>query len=211
MTDTKEKILDAAERIFAKHGYAASSLRSIIAEAGVNLAAVHYHFGSKEELLRAVVRRRIGPVNDERLRLLDEYERAAGAGRLPVRKVLDAFLSPAIRLAHRPGGAVMVRLVARLYMEDVLGELVQNEFREMIARFNAALHRALPDLPERELLLRTYLAMGAVALAMRGPQTFPGLADRLKDAGEAEILNGLLDFLAAGFRSPLRRPAAKEA
>ncbi len=204
--DTKERILAAAERMFSRQGYAASSLRSIIADAGVNLAAVHYHFGSKEELLRAVVHRRVGPVNEERLRLLDEYERAARGKRLPVRKVLEAFLAPAIRLSREPDGAAMVRMVARLYIEDALGELAQHEFGEVIERFNAALRRSLPELPERELLLRTYLGMGAVALAMRGPQTFPGpLSEQLKDAGEAEILRGLLDFLSAGFRAPWRR------
>ena len=71
MTDTKEKILDTAERLIGEQGYAATSLRQIIAEAGVNLAAVHYHFGSKEDLLDAVVVRKAGPVNEARLARLD--------------------------------------------------------------------------------------------------------------------------------------------
>src|ERR1022692_2401549 len=75
MTDTKERILDTAERLFAKQGYAATSLRGIIAEAGVNLAAVHYHFHSKEALLEAVILRRSVPANRERLALLDRFEK----------------------------------------------------------------------------------------------------------------------------------------
>ena len=78
MLDTKERILETAERLFAEKGYGAVSLRSIIAAAEVNLAAVHYHFHSKEALLDAVLQRRIEPVNRERLALLEEYERAAG-------------------------------------------------------------------------------------------------------------------------------------
>jgi AcrR family transcriptional regulator len=71
MNDTKTKLLDAAERLIGEHGYAATSLRQIISEAHANLASVHYHFGSKDELLDAVVMRRAAPVNDQRLALLD--------------------------------------------------------------------------------------------------------------------------------------------
>ena len=81
MTDTKEKILDTAERLIGEQGYAATSLRQIIAEAGVNLAAVHYHFGSKEDLLDAVVVRKVTPVNEARMAWLERVE--AEAGRRP--------------------------------------------------------------------------------------------------------------------------------
>lgn len=104
MIDTKDKILDAAERAFSENGYTGVSLRSIIGEAGVNLAAVHYHFGSKEGLLKAVILRRVGPVNAERLAMLDACERAAGGGRLEVEKVLEAFLVPTFRMARKSGG-----------------------------------------------------------------------------------------------------------
>ena len=79
-TDTKDRILDSAEGLFAKRGFASTSLRNVIAEAGVNLAAVHYHFGSKEELIRAVFARRFEPINRERLRLLTDFEVAGKAG-----------------------------------------------------------------------------------------------------------------------------------
>ena len=81
MSETREKILDTAERLIGEQGYAATSLRQIITEAGVNLAAVHYHFGSKEELLDAVVMRKAGPVNEARLAALDLVEQEAGDGR----------------------------------------------------------------------------------------------------------------------------------
>src|SRR5260370_36472731 len=94
MSDTKEKILDTAERLIGEQGYAATSLRQIINEAGVNLAAVHYHFGSKEDLLDAVVMRKVGPVNEARLAALTLVEREAGDGEPEVEKVLDAFFAP---------------------------------------------------------------------------------------------------------------------
>ena len=77
MNHTKERILDTAERLFSEHGYSATSLRSIIAGAGVNLAAVHYHFHSKEALLEAVILRRSVPANLERLALLDRFQKEA--------------------------------------------------------------------------------------------------------------------------------------
>src|SRR6202453_4257737 len=92
MIDTKQKLLDAAERLFSQQGYGAVSLRQIIAEAEVNLAAIHYHFGSKQELLDEVILRKAGPVNRERLARLDRLEAAPGAPR--VEQVLEAFLMP---------------------------------------------------------------------------------------------------------------------
>src|SRR6266542_3164877 len=109
---TKDRILDTAERLFADHGYSSTSLRQIIAAAGVNLAAVHYHFGSKESLLEAVVLRRAGPVNDQRLQLLDEAERAADPPELE--RVMEAFLVPTFRVAcSGEGGRVFIRLMGR--------------------------------------------------------------------------------------------------
>src|SRR5215469_4852174 len=101
MIDTKQKILDAAERLIADQGYAATSLRHIIAEAGVNLAAVHYHFGSKEDLLDQLILDKASPVNAERLRLLERFE-AESAGRpVPVDRVLAAFFDPMIESGSR--------------------------------------------------------------------------------------------------------------
>src|SRR5215472_3578898 len=92
--NTKTKILNTAERLFAHHGIEATSLRAITAQAGVNLAAVNYHFQSKEALLHAVIARRVEPMNQKRLALLDASEAEAGPGPLPLEKVLDAFLRP---------------------------------------------------------------------------------------------------------------------
>src|SRR5436853_6394389 len=99
MIDTKQKILDTAEHLFGSQGYDATSLRQIITEAGVNLAAVHYHFGSKEELLDAVVMRKAGPVNDARLAALVRVEQAAGNGVPQVEDVLDSFFAPTADVA----------------------------------------------------------------------------------------------------------------
>src|SRR5580658_4365705 len=99
MIDTKGKILDTAERLFAEQGYGAVSLRQIIADAEVNLAAIHYHFGSKQELLDQVIMRKAGPVNLERLERLDRLETKPGAPPT-VEQVLEAFLMPMAQSAE---------------------------------------------------------------------------------------------------------------
>lgn len=203
MSTTKDKILDAAESIFAENGFAAASLRAIIGQAEVNLAAVHYHFGSKEKLLLEVLRRRVGPVNEERLRLLDRCERAAEGGVPELEKVLEAFLAPTLEVARQPNGLVFIRLMGKLHVDDLLPGIVRREFGELLARFGGALRRALPELPEEELQWRSYLAMGAVAQAMR-------LAVAAPEGTAEAALERLIAFLSAGFRVPLPQPAGKE-
>src|SRR6186713_3641482 len=97
---TKERILDAAEALFMEHGYEATSLRSLTAAAGVNLAAVNYHFGSKEVLFQAVLTRRLDPMNQERIDLLERMEREAGDKAVSCEKLISAMLVPALRLAR---------------------------------------------------------------------------------------------------------------
>src|SRR5580704_13248627 len=96
--NTKDRILDAAERLFARDGFEATSLRAITTEASVNLAAVNYHFQSKEALVQAVIGRRMGPANAQRLALLDAYEAQAVDAPVPLEKIMDAFLRPVVAM-----------------------------------------------------------------------------------------------------------------
>src|SRR6266702_2821486 len=91
---TKDRILDAAERSFANHGFEGASIRAIVMDAGVNLASIHYHFRSKEALLEAVLTRRISLVNDARLERLDAAQRAAAPRSPSVEEILRAFILP---------------------------------------------------------------------------------------------------------------------
>src|SRR5437762_13635541 len=90
--DTKTRILDAGEHLFMEHGFEATSLRQLTSAAGVNLAAVNYHFGSKEELFQAVLTRRLDPMNQERIQLLDRLEREAAGKAMSCEKILFAML-----------------------------------------------------------------------------------------------------------------------
>jgi AcrR family transcriptional regulator len=195
MNDTRERILDTAERLFAERGYGATSLRSIIAEAKVNLAAVHYHFRTKEALLAAVLSRRLEPVNRERLALLDEYERVAGDQAPTIERVLTALIEPPLRLSREPEYTTFVKLMGRV-LADGDAALIRKNFGEVIERFMAALHRALPELPPEELRWRVLFMGGAVAHTLLGVGIVMGLPG-------TPATERLVTFLAAGFRAPV--------
>lgn len=197
MSDTKDKILDTAERLIGERGYAATSLRQIIAEAGVNLAAVHYHFGSKEDLLDAVVTRKVTPVNEARMAQLERVEAEAGNNAPEVEKVLESFLLPTAEVASRNPG--FVRLMGQMLAEGMMPRIVERHFRATGLRFVAALRRALPELPEEELLWRVHFMIGAMAHTMCRAPVFPQMAG---DAGDMETrMKRLVTFLSAGFRA----------
>jgi AcrR family transcriptional regulator len=198
MTDTKEKILDAAEGLFAEQGYAATSLRHIIADAGVNLAAIHYHFGSKEELLGEVIMRKAGPVNQARIAMLDRFQSEAGPQPAPVERVLEAFLAPMAEVAERH--PEFVKLMGRMHAEGLIGTIFQRHFQALFERFNDALRRALPDLPDDELLWRVHFMAGAMGNTLRARPAFgpPGYASE----DFSRRLARLVLFLSGGFRAP---------
>jgi AcrR family transcriptional regulator len=205
--DTKDQILDAAERLFAVHGIDAVSLRTITHEAGVNLAAVNYHFGSKEMLVTQVFMRRIGEVNRERLRLLTEYEQRAGEGPLVVEEVLNAFMRPAIYLSRdAEHGDMVMQLCGRVYTEsqEYMDSVVEDLFREVVQRFGVAFQRALPDLPFREISWRAHFAVGTMVHTIRDGSKLVRLSKGLCDPSDAErVIERMVQFAAAGMRAPL--------
>ena len=169
---TKERILDAAETLFMEHGFEATSLRAITTAAGVNLAAVNYHFGSKEELFQAVLTRRLDPMNQERVDLLTKLEREAAHAPLPCDRILSAMFVPALKLARDPerGGKNFLRLLGRAYADPApfIRKFLAAQYAVMISRFKAAFARALPDLPKKELSWRLHFIMGALSYTLAG-------------------------------------------
>jgi AcrR family transcriptional regulator len=164
--DTRERILTAAERLFVERGIASTSMRALADAAGVNLAAAHYHFGSKEALLDAVIERRAIPLNAARLRELERHEDERGDAGLEVETIFRAFLLPAVRNSteapeerdHLP------RLFARVEAQppELSEALYRKHFGGVVRRFVGALQRALPHLPEEVVSHRFRLAMGSI-------------------------------------------------
>jgi AcrR family transcriptional regulator len=207
-TDTRERILDAAERLFAAHGFAGTSLRAVTREAEVNLAAVHYHFGTKEDLLRAVLDRVVVPVNRERLERLGQLEAGSGDEPLSVEGILDAFLAPTLRSIRDLGerGVIITRFLGRSYTEpsELVQALAREQYGEVGQRFTEALGRALPHLPEAELHRRFKLVVGVLTYILADAGRTGEYADDLSDVDG--MVGRLVAFLAAGLRAPVPAP-----
>jgi AcrR family transcriptional regulator len=202
---TKDRILDAAERLFARDGIEATSLRAITAEAGVNLAAVNYHLQSKEALVMAVIMRRVGPVNERRLALLDQCEREAGDGPLPLEEVLNAFVRPVVEL-YAGHGREFAPLMGRLYTEpsEFIEKIYKNQMEPVATRFIRAYERALPGLPRNELVWRLHFSMGALGHTMAASHLLRILSNGQCDPSDVEgTVRRLEAFMMAGLQAPV--------
>lgn len=203
MSTTKERILDATERLFARQGVGAASVRAITAEAGVNTAAIHYHFGSKQELLEAVLVRRIAPLNQERLKRLERVELAAGDGPVSPRALLEAFLVPVVALREELGEHVpplLGSLMAWLRIESERGTeaIPRRYFEDVMQRFGAAACKGRRDLSLDEAIERLGYAVGAVGHVIVN-EGFAACADVEVTAALSERLDRLVAFLEPGF------------
>jgi AcrR family transcriptional regulator len=202
---TKDRILDAAERLFAEKGFAQTSLRDITTEAEVNLAAVNYHFQSKEHLIGAVFERRIGPLNEQRLAMLDRLEERAAGGPVAVEDILRAVIEPVLRMVSTPEGACAANLIGRAHTEpgDVFAYLFTGQFAPVIKRVLAAARRSLPELDEVDLLWRMLFSIGAMSHTIAGQRHIKVVSGGRCDTSDVEgMLDRLITFVAAGCRAP---------
>jgi AcrR family transcriptional regulator len=210
--DTRERILDVAERLFMAHGYDGTSMRQITGEAGVNLASANYHFGSKEALLQAVLGRRLDWLNAERLRILDAMEDKAAGKPLKPSQIVDGFFGTLLRMAddEARGGITFLRLLGRTLTEpsDFIRTFLAEEYREVLERYKAALFLALPDVPKAEIVWRFHFMLGATSYAIAGTDALRLITDwQIEDADATDRLDRLLprlmSFLLGGLRAPL--------
>ena len=202
---TKSRILDAAERLFADNGIAATSLRSIIAAAGVNLAAVHYHFRNREALIDAVIARRAAPINAARLAALDALESGAHET-MTTEQVLEAFIAPTVRAVgeSHDSGHHLGRLMGRVLAEpgEVFAEIFERHFKPVAQRFATALHRTRPDLSPEEISWRLFFCVGTMAYALTASEKIRIISRGLCDSSDLDALSRrLISFAAAGFNA----------
>ena len=199
----RKRLMDASEQLFAEHGWNAVSIRTIVTAAGVNLAALHYHFGSKEQLLSEIFAARAKPIAEERMRLLAEINLDNAPS---LERILEAFLRPALTIGsdRRFGGRAFIRLRARLATEPeaVSRKILASAFDESSGAFLSALGRALPDIPRADLEWRFHFMLGAMFYTMADAGRIQSLTDGRCDPGRVEdALQHVIPFLAAGFRS----------
>ncbi len=207
-TDAKTRLLDAAEHLFTEHGFSATSVRRITTEAGVPLAMVSYHFGSKKGLMEAVYARALGQRDTSRVGYLDRLEKQAGGAPISVDVLVEAFVSSALRLTRKGNisGAVFKQMIGRAFYEPEAGveDFFPSEYAEAVERYKCAFMRALPALSEADVVWRMYFFVGMVAYAMAGKDVMRMTEIyALEEAGRPEaMLRRLMPFIVAGFNAP---------
>jgi AcrR family transcriptional regulator len=207
--ETRTRILDAAEELFMQHGFEGTSMRTLTAKASVNLAAVNYHFGSKDALIEAVFRRRLDPMNSARIAELDRLEAAAGASPPPTDAIIRVFLRASLAMIEdaKGGGRNFIRLLGRAYTEPSkpIRALIGQLYAPAMARYKGAFERALPDLPKDELIWRMHFMFGTLAYTLAATDTVQLIAGcKPEDRYDAALLEERLTaFLHAGLIAPL--------
>jgi AcrR family transcriptional regulator len=212
---TKDRILNATESLFIARGFEGTSLRAITTDAAVNLAAVNYHFGSKEELFALVLTRRIDVLNADRLRRLDALEAMGLDAVHGAEQIIATLFLPALALARDPqqGGTDFLRLLGRAYADPspFVRGLLGERYAATNARFKAAFARVLPDLAEQDLSMRLHFILDSVAASLAADDVRRHLSAlkvgaRVSDQDDMQFLTYLAPFLAAALRAAVRQP-----
>jgi AcrR family transcriptional regulator len=198
---TKDRILGAAEELFAQHGFSGTSLRQVTSRADVNIAAVNYHFGSKENLVNEVFRRRMDEMSAQRLaRLKSATQQHPGE----LEPVLAAFVEPALALSKdQHGGAAFIRVIARAYAEknDSLRKFLSDQYGHVPREFAKAIATCVPQLSKEQLYWRLDFLSGALTYAMADF----GMIKRPSGTSEAthreRAARELIRFAAAGLNA----------
>ena len=210
---TRRRILDVAEQLFVERGFGVVSLREIVLKAGVNTASAHYHFGSKEELIRQVVERRAPPVIDHFNELLDEAAAFKGEPDY-LERIVSAMITPTIRGRSRRdrGARIFNTLRARLFTEDLdLAESILNQvYQSPSTRILAALQIALPDMPSNELAWKLQVIFGAQAANTTWiARIHPVFSTTYRPDDPDEAIHYLVPIFVAVLRAPVPAEALR--
>jgi AcrR family transcriptional regulator len=199
---TRERLLNIAEQRFGEGGYEGTSLRAITVAAAANIAAVNYHFGSKEALLRAAVARAMAPVNIERRRRLDQLE---AEGKPTVEQLIRAFIEPGLDvILRRERGPVVARFIGRVAFDPSrrIRELYSAEADPVEARYLTALQAALPQVPPESVAFGYLNMLGLLAMHQSQALSRAPGTEQVEDPGR--LAENLIAFLVAAFDQGLR-------
>lgn len=200
--DTKQLILDTAEALFARNGYPGTTMRDITGKAGVNLAAINYHFGTKQALLESVIKRRLLPLNQIRRERLEEIRRNARKSRQEpeVEAVLRAFLEPTLRFTEEgPGSRSFIAIIGRAMSDpdDTVRKIFHKHIKAIFDLFFEMMSAALPSLSKDVLFWRVHFALGSMQFTMR--ICGAGLKELIHHNTDTEtLIEYLVEFILKG-------------
>jgi len=208
--DTAKKLLNAAERLFAQQGFAETSLRTITGAAGVNLAAVNYHFGSKEALIQAVFQRFLDPFAEAVTEQLDQLGEHADVVSLEWLLGVLGALAVGSTEKEQQRTLVFFRLAGLAYTQAQahLRVFFKQRYLSLFLRFQDLLNKAVPEVPPVELFWRTHFALGSMVFTLQGLPSMQQIC--AQDFGQqlslTEVVQRMLPFVAAGIRAPYSAP-----
>ena len=212
MSETRDRILKSAEELFARKGFDATSVRQIIKKARVNLAAIHYHFGSKEGLFLAVLKQRLEGIEAERLQLLEEAYATAG-GRLTIEAVVDAFVRPVFLLQQKdPSAGHFLRLLGRRFFENpsMRPQVHRGLFTKTREAFFSAFREVLKECSEEDLFWRFHLMICTLSAALAQQPRLAILSEGVCDAKDPDAFcEQLTRFISNGIRSSAYEASVK--
>ena len=200
--DTKARLLEAFVLLFAERGFHATSMRAVTQMAGTSVSAAHYHFGSKEDLLRQALRRRSEFLNARRFEYLDRAEAAEFEGNGRVRAILEAFILPLFEL--RPEVSQQQNpqrnLAARLYVDppEVVKKIRQEVFAAVTSRFRESLANAIEGADPERVELALELSLGVMVHSISGRLSWPDQTTDPEGSKRKELVGRLVAFAAAG-------------
>lgn len=204
--ETGSRILITAESLFAQHGFNGISLRQITAKAGVNLAAVNYHYSDKRTLCRDILIYRLREVNKARLDILSQAEANAGGSIIPLEEILAGMARPAFQPGSSPMAynAASIRLLGRIITEPLpfTAEIVTMELQPVMTRFGQTIRRHVPALSPPDFLWRFSLVIGAMHHAMATLHDMKTLTNGICRNDDSE--GALRNYTAFAFRALAR-------
>ncbi len=203
--NTKNRIIDSAEELFAERGFVETSLRVITTRANVNLASVNYHFGSKKSLIQAVFDRYLSQFFSnlkQQLTLLESQHQPP-----EVEEVLQTMAEPLMSLdsLRRNGTSIFMQLIGRAYAESQghIRRFMMEKYADVMEHFYHLIYASLPNHSHFDVFLRLHFTMGAVVFTFAGNQALAdiALADFKKEINVSDISQKLIPYLAAGLRN----------
>ena len=210
MNETRIKILEAAELELADLGFAGASIRNITQRAGVNIASINYHFGTKEDLIKELFKYRIIPLNDLRMEMLREAQAESDDGVVPVSQLVSILVRPAVSKLMSKEGRRFSQAIARCMSEphEFMSQLDEEIFQEIFQTFLAAFQKALPDL-DLEIVLNKlhFIICSMVGFMMHFPRMDQFVGREMSGDGFEQLLDQYIDFIATGIESA-RVPAS---
>jgi len=205
MTDTKTRILDAAETLMLQHGADRTSLRMITTAADVNLAAINYHFGSKENLVDAVLARYIRPIFDSQLERLEKAESVAGENGPPLNDIIESYLIPLMEFIERnPHHCDVFTKIGRPFKDvDRFQNWLAELQKPLFERLGELLIRVLKDVPRETVLIRMALMMNTASAFFHTWQLENIERVYSISVGKEKLLQHTVAFISAGLRDEI--------